>query len=272
MTTTLRPTRRRFSAEPTGALSRRLKVCVNSRPVGGIRLSTHPEYGPTVARVGELSSRSPDGGAAGARWPRSRPRRWPAAGAASASRRRCPGTRTVCCGCATTLGYVLSNRVMAEAPGRPGPRTAGRQCRPAHDRGRVRALAGEGARGVRRLADRARRARGRGVPQDGPGLARFLPDGLASENAVWSWNTRGPRSARCGWACGPTPALRARGRRPGAPGPRPRAHPDAAGRGPGGGRRDRIGLNVFAGNTPAEKLYASLGYTTSEYYLYKNLL
>jgi ribosomal protein S18 acetylase RimI-like enzyme len=33
-----------------------------------------------------------------------------------------------------------------------------------------------------------------------------------------------------------------------------------------------IGLNVFAGNTPAERLYASLGYETITYHLYKDLL
>lgn len=33
-----------------------------------------------------------------------------------------------------------------------------------------------------------------------------------------------------------------------------------------------IGLNVFAGNTPAERLYDSLGYTTTRYSLYKPLV
>lgn len=37
------------------------------------------------------------------------------------------------------------------------------------------------------------------------------------------------------------------------------------------GRR-AIGLNVFAGNTPAERLYASLGYETKLYAMYKPLL
>jgi spore coat protein U-like protein len=31
-------------------------------------------------------------------------------------------------------------------------------------------------------------------------------------------------------------------------------------------------LNVFAGNTPAERLYESLGYETLTYHLYKDLL
>jgi ribosomal protein S18 acetylase RimI-like enzyme len=35
---------------------------------------------------------------------------------------------------------------------------------------------------------------------------------------------------------------------------------------------NRIALNVFAGNTPAERLYESLGYETTEYHLYKTLL
>lgn len=33
-----------------------------------------------------------------------------------------------------------------------------------------------------------------------------------------------------------------------------------------------IRLNVFAGNTPAERLYESLGYETVTYHLYKSLL
>ncbi|MDX6361012.1 MAG: hypothetical protein QOC85_15, partial [Streptomyces sp.] len=61
---------------------------------------------------------------------------------------------------------------------------------------------------------------------------------------------------------------------------------DAAHRGRGHGRtlmllaeeqavaagKRAIGLNVFAGNTPAERLYESLGYETTLRHLYKNLL
>jgi ribosomal protein S18 acetylase RimI-like enzyme len=61
---------------------------------------------------------------------------------------------------------------------------------------------------------------------------------------------------------------------------------DAAHRGKGHGRtlmllaeaqaiaagKRTIGLNVFAGNTPAERLYESLGYETTQYSLYKQLL
>lgn len=36
--------------------------------------------------------------------------------------------------------------------------------------------------------------------------------------------------------------------------------------------RTRVGLNVFAGNTPAEGLYASLGYRTTVHHLAKKLL
>lgn len=36
--------------------------------------------------------------------------------------------------------------------------------------------------------------------------------------------------------------------------------------------RPAIMLNVFAGNTPAERLYESLGYETLTYHLYKDLL
>jgi ribosomal protein S18 acetylase RimI-like enzyme len=61
---------------------------------------------------------------------------------------------------------------------------------------------------------------------------------------------------------------------------------DAAHRGQGHGRtlmllaetqalaagRRLVGLNVFVGNTPAERLYESLGYETTRYNYYKPLL
>jgi ribosomal protein S18 acetylase RimI-like enzyme len=36
--------------------------------------------------------------------------------------------------------------------------------------------------------------------------------------------------------------------------------------------RQLLGLNVFADNTPAERLYESLGYETTRYNFYKPLL
>lgn len=107
------------------------------------------------------------------------------------------------------------------------------------------------------------------------GLARFLPDGLASENTVLSVLEHEGTPVGTLWLGLWPDAAFVLG---------VETDPEHRGRGHGrtlmllaearavAGGRDRIGLNVFAGNTPAEKLYESLGYTTSEYYLYKNLL
>ncbi|WP_448320179.1 GNAT family N-acetyltransferase, partial [Streptomyces sp. CO7] len=53
MTTTLRPTEP-LQQEADGTRSRRFQVCVNSRPVGVLRLGTSPAFGDTVARVLDL--------------------------------------------------------------------------------------------------------------------------------------------------------------------------------------------------------------------------
>ncbi|MFE2684592.1 GNAT family N-acetyltransferase [Streptomyces mirabilis] len=307
MTTTLRPTEP-LQRGADGALSRRYKVCVNSRPVGGIHLSTHPEYGPTVARVGELYVEEPD---------RGRGRGTVAVLAAEEVARgwgckrvetSVPGDVDGVLRLATTLGYVLSNRVMTKPLDGPGPELpVGSGARPMTEAEYVPWLAKE----REGFADSQIE---RGVPEaeayrkTDQGLARFLPDGLASENTVLSvlehegtpvgtlwlglwpdaafvlgvetdpehrfFSPGGPGGAALGGGGGPPGALGRGG--PPPPAPRGRGHGRtlmllAEARAVAGGR-DRIGLNVFAGNTPAEKLYESLGYTTSEYHLYKNLL
>ncbi len=60
MTTTLRPTEPLQRDDADGTRSRRYKVCVNSRPVGGIRLATRPAFGHAVARIEDLRIDEPD--------------------------------------------------------------------------------------------------------------------------------------------------------------------------------------------------------------------
>ncbi|MGB8945842.1 MAG: GNAT family N-acetyltransferase, partial [Streptomyces sp.] len=59
MTTTLRPTGP-LQQSADGAKSRTYEVRVNSRPVGGIELATHPVFGPGVAEMRDLSIKEPD--------------------------------------------------------------------------------------------------------------------------------------------------------------------------------------------------------------------
>lgn len=61
MTTTLRPVEPLQHAAD-GTRSRRYQVCVNSRPVGAIRLATSSAFGDTVAEILDLRIEEPDRG------------------------------------------------------------------------------------------------------------------------------------------------------------------------------------------------------------------
>ncbi|WP_329458746.1 GNAT family N-acetyltransferase [Streptomyces sp. NBC_01497] len=59
MTTTLRPTGP-LNESPDGVRSRAYQVCVNSRPVGAVELGTDPSFGPTAGVVRALRIDEPD--------------------------------------------------------------------------------------------------------------------------------------------------------------------------------------------------------------------
>ncbi|WP_330303228.1 MULTISPECIES: GNAT family N-acetyltransferase [unclassified Streptomyces] len=273
MTTTLRPTEPLQHAAD-GALSRRYQVCVNSRPVGGIHLSTHPEYGPTVARIAELFIEEPD---------RGRGRGTVAVLAAEEVVRgwgcrrietSVPGDAEPALRLATTLGYVVSNRNMAkQLDGSVADLPVGSVVRPMTEAEFVPWLANQREAFARVLIEL-------GVPEDeaysktDQGHAKFLPDGLASENTFMSVLEHDGVPVGVLWVgLWPDMAFVLD------------VEADAEHRGHGHGRtlmlvaeaqavaagRNRIGLNVYAGNTPAERLYESLGYETTMYHLYKNL-
>ena len=61
MTTTLRPAAPEDSG-PGGTRSRRYTVCVNSRPVGELRLATDVRFGAAVGRITDLRIAGPDRG------------------------------------------------------------------------------------------------------------------------------------------------------------------------------------------------------------------
>ncbi|OIK00650.1 GNAT family N-acetyltransferase [Streptomyces colonosanans] len=272
MTTTLRP------AEPLrhnadGTRSRRFQVCVNGRPVGGLRLSTHPEYGPGVARIEDLRIEEPD---------RRRGRGTVAALACEEVVRgwgckrieaSVPGDAEAALRLATALGYVVRSRNMAKRVDVTPPLPSGNVARPLTEVEYGPWLAQDRDRFVRSLT-------GRGVPEteayakaDGS-YARFLPDGLATTDTLISvleqegnpvgtlWLSLRPQTAfvvdvevhaeQRGRGHGRTLMLLAE------------AQAAEAG-------KDRIALHVFAGNIPAERLYASLGYETTQYHLHKTL-
>ena len=274
MTTTLRPTEPLQHAAD-GRRSRRYHVCVNSRPVGAIRLTTHPVFGPSVAQMEDLRIEEPD---------RGRGRGTVAALAAEEVARGWGCTRIETSVAADAeaglrltraLGYVARNRTMAKALGDTPPQL------PAGSRGR-RMTEAEYDRWVElRHEGYARSWIERGVPEAEAYAkverdhARLLPDGPATEGVQLSVLEHDGIEVGILWL----------GERDGA------AFvfdvvAYAAHRGKGHGRtlmllaeaqvvaagRNRIALNVFAGNTPAERLYESLGYETTTYHLYKSLL
>jgi ribosomal protein S18 acetylase RimI-like enzyme len=274
MTTTLRPTEP-LQRAADGALSRRYQVCVNSRPVGGIHLSTHPGFGPSVARIEDLRIEEAD---------RRRGRGTVAALAAEEVARswgcrtietRIPADAEGALRLATALGYLHRNRGMEKPLGTVAPELPpGTRSRPLteDEYGPWR------RHGVDEYA-RSWSSRGAGEAEARAKAERdtehLLPHGRNTEDMLLS-------------------VLEHEGTRVGTLWlgfHQDRAYvydveTDEAFRGRGHGRslmllaeaqavaegKRVIGLNVFAGNTPAERLYESLGYVTVGYSMYKNLL
>ncbi|MFD5845142.1 GNAT family N-acetyltransferase [Streptomyces chartreusis] len=274
MTTTLRPTEP-LQHNADGTRSRRYQVCVNSRPVGGIRLATHAEYGPTVACISELRIEEPD---------RGRGRATVAALAAEEVLRgwgcrrveaSVPGGADVALRLARALGYVVRSRNMTKRlNGTPPGLPAGSVPRPMTEAEFGPWLAYEREEFARSLI-------ASGVPaadahkKADDGHKRFLPDGLATENTLISvLEHEGDPVGKLWLGLWPDTAYvldveadqRFRGRGHG------RALMLLAEAQAAAGGKDRVGLHVFAGNAPAERLYESLGYETTAYNLGKDLL
>ncbi|KAB1989455.1 GNAT family N-acetyltransferase [Streptomyces triticiradicis] len=274
MTTTLRPTEPLHRAAD-GTLSRRYQVCVNSRPVGRVHLATEPGSGPPAARIHELGIDEPD---------RGRGRGTVAALAAEEVARgwgcrrievTVPGEATAALGLTGTLGYVLRNRIMEKSldgsalvlPPGSADRPMTRDEYEVWDRaGRLDYAEDWIRRGVPEAEALAKADRdfGGALPQ-GPATANMWLSVLEHEGVpvgdLWLGRRGGlafvydvrVRADRRGHGHGRTLMRLAEARAAAAGLP-------------------RIALNVFAGNTPAERLYESLGYGTTEYHLYKTLL
>ncbi|MET7703970.1 GNAT family N-acetyltransferase [Streptomyces sp. NPDC005485] len=274
MTTTLRPTEPLQHAAD-GTRSRHYQVCVNSRPVGAIHLATRPVLGPSVAVIRDIRIEEPD---------RGRGRGTVAALAAEEVARgwgceriemSLPAEAAAALALSTALGYVLRSRWMEKALGAVPPALpAGSVGRPMTEaefvpweaHGRETYAQDAIARGVPAAEAHAKSQRDHD---------ELLPRGRATENMLFSVLEHEGTAVGTLWV-----ALEDE-----------RAfvfdvEADASFRGRGHGRalmllaeaqavtegRNRIGLNVFSGNTPAERLYESLGYETTTHHLYKSLL
>lgn len=279
MTTTLRPTGP-IQHEADGAASRTYQVCVNSRPVGTTELATLPGMGAKAGTIRSLGIDEPD---------RRRGRGTVAALAAEEVLRgwgctqvlvSVPHEATPALRLMTALGYTVRSRnMLKELPAQP-PALA------AHVEGRPMSEAEFVSWREAAVENCARSWADRGVP---PEVARakseaehrdMLPEGLATprtflnvlvhEGAVVGHVFIGPREVR-----------------PAEQGAYVYDVEVAEGqRGAGHGRSlmllaERVvleagtrllGLHVFADNTPAVRLYESLGYETTSVNVFKHLL
>lgn len=274
MTTTLRPSGPLHETSE-GARSRDYDVCVNSRPVGRLRLATQAVFGPRVAQILDLRIEGPD---------RRRGRATVAALAAEEVARGwgcvqltvlVPVTAPGALALATALGYAERSRRMSKPLTRTPP--------PLPEGVRARAMTDEefAAWSEHSRESYARDWTERGMPEaearakaaaDHGGL---LPEGIATPGARLSVLVHEDAAVGTLWVA-----------ERGADAFVYDVEVGAEHRGRGHGRalmllaerqgaeagKDRVGLNVFAGNTPALRLYESLGYETTEYSLYKQLL
>jgi GNAT superfamily N-acetyltransferase len=274
MTTTLRPTEPLQHAVD-GTRSRHYQVCVNSRPVGAIHLATRPLFGAPVAMIQDLRIEEPD---------RGRGRGTVAALAAEEVARNwgceriemsVPAGAAAALALSTALGYVARSRWMQKALGAVAPELpVGRVGRPMTEaefvpweaQGRETYAEEWIARGV--PADEAHAKSQRDHDE-------LLPQGRATDNMLFSVLEHEGTPVGTLWLALQEDQAFVLD-----------VEADKAFRGRGHGRalmllaeaqavaagRNRIGLNVFAGNTPAERLYESLGYETTVNHLYKSLL
>ncbi|WP_018549055.1 GNAT family N-acetyltransferase [Streptomyces sp. LaPpAH-108] len=266
MTTTLRPAEP-LQQHPDGTRARRYEVCVNGRPVGEIHLATSPFLGASVARIAELRVDEAD---------RRRGRGTVAALAAEEVARgwgctqieaAVPAGAEAALRLVTALGYAPRNRSMEKALGDTPPEL------PPGSHARPMTPAEFAAWQEHAREDYARDWIERGVPEAAAhAKARrdhetLLPRGPETEGMLFSvLEHEGTRVGVLWLALRDTGAYVFE------------VETAAAHRGRGHGRtlmllaerqaigagRTRLGLNVFADNTPAERLYESLGYETTE--------
>ncbi|MFI6643172.1 GNAT family N-acetyltransferase [Streptomyces sp. NPDC050504] len=278
MTTTLRPTGP-LQQGADGAKSRTYEVCVNSRPVGGLTISTDPGFGPEAGVIADLHIDEPD---------RRRGRGTVAALAAEEVLRgwRCgqvlvsvPAGAGPALRLAAALGYAERSRNMVKtlsaAPGLPDGVTVRPMTEEEYGTWEARSTEGFAQSWIDRgMPEAQARAKAEASRREN------LPRGLATPGT--ELNVVVKDGAMVGWLW--------TGRRELAPGDEAAFVYDIEvaeeQRGRGYGRAlmllaeriavesgaARLGLHVFAGNTPALRLYESLGFETTSVNSFKRLL
>jgi GNAT superfamily N-acetyltransferase len=278
MTTTLRPDGPERRG-PDGARSRRYMVCVNSRPVGAIQLSTGERFGPEAGRIAALSIGERD---------RGRGRGTIAMLAAEEVLRdwgcrrietSIPASASAARALSAVLGYTERARGMFKTlPLAPPPLPDGSTLRPLTDAEypawKEAAQAGYTDSWVRR-----------GVPYEqavaiaDADYLRLLPDGAATADTLLVVLSHGGTDVGTLWVRLRDPD------RPEAPAWVCAVEVTEQHRGHGHGRTlmlaaerecvaaglRTLGLDVFADNTPAVRLYESLGYEVTDLHFYNAL-
>ncbi|MCD7442054.1 GNAT family N-acetyltransferase [Streptomyces lincolnensis] len=274
MTTTLRPIEP-LQRAADGTCSRRFQVCVNSRPVGVIHLGTSPTFGAEVALITDLRIEEPD---------RRRGRATVAVLAAEEVARgwgcrrieaAVPAEAGTALGLATALGYVVRNRLMGKTVGATAP------VLPAGSRSRPMTQAEFAVWTVHAKEEYAQSWISRGVPESEARVKadkdhdKMLPDGPDTEGVLLSVLEHEGTPVGTLWLAARNgfgfvydveTAEAHRGRGHGRSLMLVAEAQTAEAGWPG------VRLNVFAGNTPAERLYASLGYETITHHVFKELL
>ncbi|MEV7612947.1 GNAT family N-acetyltransferase [Streptomyces sp. NPDC089799] len=276
MTTTLRPSGP-LQESSGGARSRPYEVRVNSRRVGALLLASDTPFGPSVGEIRDLSIDGPD---------RRRGRGTVAALAAEEVLRSwgcrrvriaVPADSPAGLRMATALGYVEYSRNMAKTL----PADAGPPALPAGVRGRPMTEAEYGPWLARAVVTYAEEWTSRGMPEEAARAkseadhAASLPQGLRTPGADLVVLEADGEPVGHVWLA-----------RPGGEAYVYDVEVAAAHRGRGHGRslmllaertalatgHRTLGLQVFEGNTPARRLYESLGYAPTSVNFAKDLI
>ncbi|MFH8367058.1 GNAT family N-acetyltransferase [Streptomyces sp. NPDC018031] len=278
MTTTLRPVEAERTS-PDGSRSRWYDVCVNSRPVGRIELGTHPRFGPRAGRISGLGIDPGD---------RRRGRATVAALAAEEVLRgwgcerveiAVPADAAAAWALAGTLGYRERSRNMIKDLGAAPDLPEGARARPMSEgeypawfaRERAQFIATVTRTGVPEDQVTARVDRDyRSLLPDGPGTPgvrlRILAHQGTDVGTVWISQRNVPSGGGDAYVFAVEVAEEHRGRGHG------RSLMLVAERESLAAGARTLGLHVFADNTPAVRLYESLGYRITQRNLFKYLV
>lgn len=278
MTTTLRPTGPdQYDAD--GVRSRSYDICVNSRPVGLLRLTVDPKYGPVTGRVAQLvveeRERRRGRGAVAALAAEGVLRDW----GCRAVEISVPAKAGAALGLAAGLGYGERSRSMLKELGEGPPLPSGSTVRPMTDA----EFPAWRESGLPRLLETMTE---RGMPADEAGrraaasFEQLLPRGASTQGAVLRVLVHEGTDAGRVWV------ELERSPRPDCDAYVYEVEVDEEMRGHGHGRTlmliaerealaagaHTLGLHVLTANTPAMRLYSSLGYQVAEHHFRKPLL